>query len=96
MAADSREIDMRDISLDTTNIDYDIVTTEEATSINHMAFYQSDNSVNNEQSNIGGQTEGGIMKNINGGRTEQFLENRGFGWLLDTEEDELDSEKPLL
>ena len=103
MAADSREIDsridLRDVSL-AANTGYDIISTDEVNkSIDHMAFYQPETSVNgDEQANICTieRPEGGITKRANGGRAEQFLEKRGFGWLMETEEDELDSEKPLL
>ena len=42
--------------------------------------------------------EGGKMSTARqriGGRTANFLESKGFGWLLDSEEDE-DQDKPLL
>lgn len=33
---------------------------------------------------------------MQGGYTSHFLENRGFGWLLDIDDDVLDFQTPLL
>lgn len=51
-------------------------------------------------SGAGGAMEGGTMSTTTtrhriGGRTVNFLESKGFGWLLDSEEDE-EGDKPLL
>lgn len=44
----------------------------------------------------GGFTDDGVRRRTGtGGPTSKFLDNRGFGWLLETEEDE-DFQKPLL
>ena len=68
---------------------YDIVVTPKEDSTN-LSFYRSE--IRNDDT-----FSGGTMKDERRrGKAEQFLEKRGFGWLMDTEEEESDSDKPLL
>ena len=63
-----------------------------------IKFYSSDIS-STEQSNTTSQTGGeGTIVTVRqrvGGKAGQFLEKRGFGWLMDTEVEE-EEERPLL
>uniref|UniRef100_A0AAF5PU48 Protein YIPF n=2 Tax=Wuchereria bancrofti TaxID=6293 RepID=A0AAF5PU48_WUCBA len=46
--------------------------------------------------NIGNSDEKHYRRIMQGGFTSHFLENRGFGWLLDIDDDMVDFQRPLL
>ena len=75
----------------------DLSTSPQPTDIK---FYSSDVS-STEQSNTTSQTGGGgdgtivTVRQRVSGKAGQFLEKRGFGWLMDTEVEE-EEERPLL
>ncbi|XP_070578885.1 protein YIPF4-like isoform X2 [Ptychodera flava] len=40
--------------------------------------------------------KGSGISSVDGGMTSQFLDRKGFGWLMEVEEEDLDDERPLL
>ena len=67
------------------------------TAVNELTFY----SPSETPTSLTGD-EGGIITSVprqrvlSGGRTAQFFESKGFGWLLETNDEGDEEEKPLL
>lgn len=70
---------------------------EPVTTANELTFYSS-----SEPPTSSTGDEGGIITSVprqrvlSGGRTAQFFESKGFGWLLETNDEGDEEEKPLL
>lgn len=59
--------------------------------------FTSDYNVSGTMStNAGCSDEKHYRRIMQGGYTSRFLENRGFGWLLDIDDDMIDFQRPLL
>lgn len=86
MADDTVRVDLQDVDIGSSRDDR--VT---------VSFYNSeDDNINSD--NIGTIDSNSRMRRTGhaSGRAEQFLESKGFGWLMETENDETEENKLLL
>lgn len=71
---------------------------EPATTGNELKFYSSSEATTSSSTG----NEGGIITSVprqrvlSGGRAVQFFESKGFGWLLETNDEGDEEEQPLL
>ena len=81
------------------SVSYEAVSSGEkgnASKVPDISFYPSDlKASDNRLGDLDTLSNDQVRQRL-GGRASQFLENKGFGWLMEVEEDESDSGRPLL